>query len=230
MSTDDTGGLSDRLRKCLKGEHDHGSTSTERTHKNRIRKRVFRSIADGRLLWRKLPDSELSEIFNQIDVEALSLEQRVDQTEIKKARQLRRGIVGWLAMLYTGTEKAKNWIPIHGVTGNPEIEFDFESLIEEAVRKAETRRGKQVTKFSFEVETRPAPTTEAFNRDVEDLLSRFESGDMGLTGAEIAHLQSEVDRIGPEEVQSYHEEIRGTPTDRGGGMGADPLEKMDSNK
>lgn len=204
MGDQNPGGLNERYRDCLRGDHDHNSPSTKTTHTNRIRDRVNRSVVDGSLLWYSLPQKDREAIFNPVDALEVGMDttQKFDPAEIEEVRKLRRGVVGWLALLYAGSHEAKNFIDSgkrkYTVTEEweakvvPNIHFDFEAMLKEAIQKAENRFGRQVTEYgSFDIETEPIPESPWEEMDKQELVRRFESRDPALTTRELAYLEIE---------------------------------------
>jgi hypothetical protein len=232
-----------------------------------IRNRLFHTLRNGDVLTR-LPQNQREQIFDMREKKTTNpgeLE-RDDATtpgdvdplaqrglwELNEGYQeFQRGLIHWLAFLYTGIEGAANvadvtqpvghdydlshdeMSPEERTTRNPEIvAFDFRQMLEKAIETAARQKGEQVTEFELRIETEPIQSVEPPSSDTESLRSRFESGDPELTGLEIAHLQSEVDDIGQREIEAYYEEIYETPTDRGEGIPApdkNVLEEPDTN-
>lgn len=231
MSEQEPGGLNKRYRDCLRDDedHNHNAPSTAATHRNRIRERVFRSITDGSLLCHSLPAQEREKIFNRITTpeQGSDVVQRLSRDEIDEARKLRRGIAAWLSLYYMGTQEAKNYFsvetPQHRISDDgsaeqvPNLHFDFEEILREAIQKAESRRGRKVIECSIEIETEPIPDNPWDDLNTEELLTRFENRDPTLTGQEIAYLEQE-GVIDGKDWQQYNQEAYNTLQNHTGGM------------
>jgi hypothetical protein len=156
-------------------------------------------------------------IFNPVDDvggESVMF-QKMDPDELDQVRMLRRGLVGWLSLFYSGAREARNVFSVsagnHKITDDgsavhaPEIHFNFEEMLREAIQKAENREGKQVSEFDLSVETEPIPETPLGDVNTDELLARFERGE-SLEGLEIAHLRDE-GKITDEELDAYYDTL-----------------------
>jgi len=238
MGDQNPSGLNELYRDCLRDvdEHEHKSDSTETTHETRIRQRIFRSLIDGGLIWSELPPEDQRRIFNPLDPEwDGSDETHVGYLdELEDTRLLRRGVVGWLAFLYAGVKDAANiYLPNHlehtiteeGTAKNtPNIQFDFETLLFEAIREAEGKDGRVVTEFKYNVETEPIPENPWGEYDGDELLTRFKQRDPTLTPREIAWLQME-GLIDGEDWEEYNEAMLSTD-ELHGGYGQDTVDAV----
>jgi hypothetical protein len=191
-----------------------------------IRERLHHTLSNGYVIWQGLGID--SKTFETIEKHSDGARQHFNEGEIKKTKRLRQGLIGWLAFLYAGIGEADN-VYIGGrekfdvadsldqVKRVPNIQFDFETMLREAINKVENRRGRYVTDFSLEIETEPIPDSPGGDFDTDRLLTRFNERDPTLTGLEIAHLQHK-GAIDGSDWERYNEDTYGSPQERVGGM------------
>lgn len=221
MSDSGPGGLNKTYRACLRGEHDHGP-SLASTHRYKIKGRIRQGVKDGGLLWYNIDRDLRQDIFRpgerfySEDTPDEELEYLKGEPEtVEEIRDLRRGTVNWLSFLYKGVDEATNLFiqgdPQTEITESgdavtvPNVHFDFETTLKEAIQKAESRKGKQISEFDLSVETEPIPEPPLSDVDTEELLARFERGE-SLEGLEIAHLRDE-GVITDEELNAYYDSL-----------------------
>lgn len=201
-----------------KGEIDSGD-------RYEIRQRIQHTLSNGHLIWHGLGKD--APTFEPVGGPR-ETKQLIDETEISEAKRLRQGVIGWLAFLYSGIEKADNVYldrerkfeitdSLDQVNQVPTIHFDFETLLYEAIGKAENKQGRRVTEISLNIETEPIPSDPWEDLNTGELLPRFEERDPTLTSREIAYLQYE-GLIDGEDWEQYNGEAYTSPTERGGGM------------
>lgn len=190
---------------------------TPRTDNQRYdaKQRLRHTLLNGWSIWSSL-DSDLTQsIFKPVDAPKGHI-QPIEKEKIDEARTLHSGIISWLALLYEGVDSAHNLFspesPNHeveedgSVVHTPEIHFDFEQMLGQAINKVENRHGRRIVDFSIEVETEPIQDEFWADYDLDDLLARFEDRDPTLTTRELAYLESE-GVIGVEEREDYRREV-----------------------
>lgn len=174
----------------------------------RIRDRVHHTIVNGDHLFWHLGSDQQGKIF---DMSAAGTSESAVKTKVdaKTGEQVLKddyqefhaGVKGWLAFLYAGVSDAGNvfdhtnprydW----GRDGKPERQlpnarFDFEEMLEQAVRDVARQRGEKITRFELTIESEPAePHQSGF--DTEELKTRLESDHPELSLAELNHLREE---------------------------------------
>ena len=150
-----------------------------------IRERTWNAFVDGALLCELDPD-ERSRIFDGWDefADSIALSERGDGIAFPTVEQMKGelGFSAWIAFLYAGI--------------NAGDKFDFRTTLERGIKYAEASRGRVVTDFDFEVQTRA-------RRDIDELTQRFEHG-AELTTREIQRLRNEAD-ISDEALGDYYD-------------------------
>lgn len=175
-----------------------------------IRERIQHTLRNGHRIWHGFaPDSGTFKIVDGPE----DVFQKLDQESLQKARQLRQGVIGWLAFLYRGIEDTPHinlseYPEIegsHSIDRGPNIHFDFEMMLEKAINKAEYKNGRRVTGFDLEIETEPLSDHPYEGFEADELLARFEERDPTLTSQEIAYLQQQGE-IDGEDWEQYTDE------------------------
>jgi len=179
-----------------------------------IRKRLYQTLSNGYVIWQGLGIDPKT--FETIGGHK-GVNRRFSSKEIEETKRFRQGLVGWLAFLYGGIEETNDVYlagleKFDGVDSSnkvgrvPNIQFDFETLLREAINKVENRRGQYVTDLSLEVETKPLPDIPAGRFDTDKLLTRFNKRDPKLTSEEIAYLQQQ-GAIDGDDWEKYNDEV-----------------------
>lgn len=189
------GVLSGSDRRYLR-DPDEFSRQARYRRRDAIPERVWNAFLDGRVLHNHLSDEQRRAIFRGWEdfaerVEAEGDGERLsDRYDIAESRgewleriAAERGFAGWFAFLYVGVSESEK--------------FEFADILETAVRRAERSRGREVSSFSFEVESQPNPS-------IDELRTRFEQRDE-LTASEISRLREAGEADG-EQLAAYYDE------------------------
>lgn len=193
--------LTNTQRRAFAGE-------TEPTHKRkfkeRLRDRIQAGVIDGMFL-DQIPADQRREIFNPVHKPNPNASvESVRWDEVARARCVQNGAGGWLSFLYRSITEVEPLIqPLDDLRvhdeGHPEIHFDFETLLREAVETVVESRGRRLTDFQFSIETEPIQT-----RDIEELRKKFDQRE-GLSYDEIQELHARTDLTGSD-VEEYYAE------------------------
>lgn len=206
------------------------------------REQIFETVPEPNLEDRIDPEGEFDKVV------------KWDRDELDEARQLRRSLVGWLAFLYAGIEEANSvwlatpfeaegpdavgddgeggYVPLYeGDIDNPDIDFNFGTMLREAIARVARENGDTVAGFEFSVDTEPLTRrpvdTEGF--DTEEVRKRFDEG-TPLSVGEINHLRRETN-LTKEDWDEYYERLdteRGSHRPDGvkGGQGGRGIDEM----
>lgn len=200
MTQDDTergrGVLSGSDREYLR-DPDEFTRQARYRRRDAIPERVWNAFLDGRVLFNELNAEQRREIFRGWEDFADRVEAEGDDEgltgkyyDVAESRgewveriAAERGFAGWFAFLYVGLSDSEK--------------FEFADILETAVQRAERSRGREVSTFTFEVESQPNPS-------IDELRERFEQRDE-LTASEISRLR-EAGEVDDEQLAAYYDE------------------------
>lgn len=186
-----------------------------------VRQRVRHTLMNGEDLWSTIPTERRRQIFHTVSDGELGQQSE----KINEIDNLYSGLTGWLAFLYAGIEDADH-AHTRGMPGEdafidgewtqvPQFYFDFEWMLEDAVKKVAESQGERVTEFSLEVETEPISDPEYSAEEKEEIQKRVRKGDPDLDrGVAADALQRGI--IAQDEFWSWHDrQEQRTPSRRG---------------
>lgn len=181
-------------RDYLVGDGKERQSGQERALRSRLRRRIYRGLLDGVLIWQHLDSDERRKIFDAwkdageeiewVDEGAWKGElTEYDRQAQRELNRFKRSLVSLIAFIYLGAAESDG--------------YDADALITDAVATAEQARGNFIHA--------ELSKTERF--DVEALMHRFEERDPSLTAQELSHLRNEGE-ITVNERNQYMEDVR----------------------
>lgn len=184
-----------------RGEYYTGEYAKQQRYSRResIRKRVWNGFLDGELLFNYTTPEQRRQIFDGWEEFSESIHDPADEDrpenfadaaesrgEWVEKRRARAAFSSWVSFLYLG------------LSGSDV--FDFESVLQDGIERAEESRGRVVTDLDFDVTTRD-------RRGLDELAELFKRR-QPLTTEEIHRLRAE-GGVSDEELGAYFDERPG---------------------